>query len=95
MGSRGTITAWVRSLRRARLTCRQLVELVTEYVEGSLSDDDRDRFDAHLARCAGCQAHVEQMRDTIAAVGRIPPDSLSPEAERELAEAFTGWRQVT
>ncbi len=93
MGFLRAIAAWVRRLRTAHLTCRELVELVTEYLEGSLSRDDRHRFEAHLARCAGCQAHVEQMRHTIETVGLIPPDSLSPEAERELADAFAGWRQ--
>ena len=47
------------------MTCRELVELVTEYLEGALGADDRARFEAHLRSCAGCRAHVGQMRTTI------------------------------
>ena len=75
------------------LVCRELVELVTDYLERRLSDVDRLRFEAHLKECDGCAAYVQQMRTTIEALGRIPPESLSPEAERVLLAAFRDWRQ--
>ncbi len=74
------------------LVCRELVELVTDYLEGRLSAADRSRFEEHLDECDGCTAYVEQMRRTIEALGHIPEESLSPEAERELLAAFRDWR---
>ncbi len=74
------------------LTCRGLVELVTDYLEGALSASDRERFDAHLGECDGCMTYLEQMRATVAALGYLPLESLSPEAEQELLRAFRSWR---
>jgi anti-sigma factor RsiW len=74
------------------LTCREMVELVTDYLEGRLADPDRERFDAHVGRCDACALYIEQMRLTISALGRIPPETISPEAERELLDAFRDWR---
>jgi anti-sigma factor RsiW len=74
------------------LVCRELVELVTDYLEGRISSADRSRFEEHLDECDGCTAYVEQMRRTIEALGHIPEESLSPEAERELLAAFRDWR---
>jgi anti-sigma factor RsiW len=75
-----------------QLSCRELVELVTDYLEGALPADERTRFEEHIAGCGGCKTYLEQIRQTIAAVGHLPEDSLSPEAERMLLEAFRGWR---
>jgi anti-sigma factor RsiW len=76
----------------AAMACQELVELVTAYLENALSTADRERFEAHIARCDDCTRYLEQMRATIGALGRIPPESLSAEAERELLAAFRGWR---
>jgi anti-sigma factor RsiW len=74
------------------MACRELVELVTDYLEGRLPPADRDRFDAHLGACDGCTAYLEQMRQTLAALGRIPEESISPRAREELLHAFRDWR---
>jgi anti-sigma factor RsiW len=74
------------------LTCREMVELVTDYLEGRLDDSERERFEAHVADCDACTLYIEQMRMTVAALGRIPPETISPEAERELLQAFRDWR---
>jgi anti-sigma factor RsiW len=74
------------------LTCRELVELVSDYVEGALSESDRARFEVHVSMCEGCTAYVEQMRRTLQVMGSIPPETLSPEAEEELLAAFRGWK---
>jgi anti-sigma factor RsiW len=86
-----------RFLRRHRhddggLTCRELVELVTDYLEGALSPEDRSRFEAHIAGCDGCHTYVQQMRKTLALLGALTPDSISPRAERDLRAAFRDWR---
>ena len=75
------------------LPCRDLVELVTEYLEDRLSPVDRARFDAHLAECEACRAFLEQFRQTIRTLGRLPEESLSAEARVTLLTAFRGWRR--
>ena len=75
-----------------QLSCRELVELVTDYLEGALSEEERTRFEEHIGRCAGCHVYLEQMRETIVVLGRLPEAALPPDAERELLEAFRGWR---
>jgi len=73
-----------------RLTCRDLVELVTDYLENALPDRERARFDRHLA-CAGCQTYLDQMRETLRVLGRLGEDSFDPAACAELVEAFRDW----
>jgi anti-sigma factor RsiW len=75
-----------------QLSCQELVELVTDYLEGALSEADLARFEAHIERCTACTIYLEQMRQTIALTGRLTVGAVSPEAERELLEAFRGWR---
>jgi anti-sigma factor RsiW len=69
-----------------------MVELVTDYLEGMLPEDDRVRFEAHIAACGHCAAYVEQMRVTLRVVGHIDPEVLDPEVERGLLDAFRGWK---
>jgi anti-sigma factor RsiW len=80
-----------RRRRPAPLTCRELVTIVTDYLEGSLSDVDHERFEAHIAGCPGCTIYLEQMRQTIEAMGRLPEESITPEAEAALLAAFRSW----
>ena len=79
--------------RRHDLVCQQVVELVTDYLEGSLSRSDRRRCEAHLRACPNCTAYLEQMRVTIATTGSLVPEDLSPEARQEFTELFHRWRQ--
>jgi anti-sigma factor RsiW len=74
------------------LSCQELVELVTDYLEGALGPEERNRFEQHLAECGSCRAYLEQMRETIRAVGRLEPDALTPEAEQALRQTFRSWR---
>lgn len=75
------------------MTCKELVELVTDYLEGALPHEDLARFEEHVVSCPPCQLHLQQMRRTIQVVGRIPEDSLSPDAEHDLLEAFRSWKR--
>lgn len=77
---------------RHDLVCQQMVELVTEYLDGTLSRSDRRRFEAHLRGCPNCTAYLEQMRATIQAMGRLQPDDLSPEARDEMITLYRAWR---
>jgi anti-sigma factor RsiW len=81
-----------RLRRRPPLTCVELVELVTDYLEGTLPPDDARRFEEHIAMCEGCTAYVEQMRATLAALGTIDEESLAPHAREALLHAFRDWR---
>jgi anti-sigma factor RsiW len=74
------------------LTCKELVELVTDYLEGALPRSARRRFERHIAGCDGCTAYLEQMRQVIQALGRLTEDSLTPEAKGELLHAFRDWK---
>jgi len=67
--------------------CQQLVELVTDYLEGALPPSERARFEAHLAECTGCEAHLEQLRATIALARASGEVEARPEMTR-LLEAF-------
>ncbi len=77
------------------LSCRELVELVTDYLEGALDERDRAAFDAHIARCEGCARYLEQLRETIRVTGTLTPDDLSPAAETALLGAFRDWRAAS
>jgi len=73
------------------ISCQELVELVTDYLEGALEPADLRRFEEHIAGCGKCTDYLAQMRATISAVGALTPDDLSPEAEEELLHVFRDW----
>ena len=73
------------------MSCKEFVELVTEYLEGRLSPEDVQRFDQHMDDCFWCARYLEQMRTTIRTVGRIEEDDLSPDAKDALLHAFRDW----
>jgi anti-sigma factor RsiW len=75
------------------LSCRELVELVTDYLEGALDEVDLARFEQHLAGCSKCQVYLAQLRQTIRVAGTLSPEDLSPEAEEVLLQAFRNWRR--
>jgi anti-sigma factor RsiW len=74
------------------LTCKELVERVTDYVEGVLTSEDKERFEAHLAACDGCATYLQRMRKTIQTVGNLEEYSLSPEAKEYLLRRFRNWK---
>lgn len=79
------------SLRR-NLVCQQAVDLIADYLDGTLSRRDRRRLEAHLSACPNCSAYLAQIRETIAATGSIRPDDLSPQARDELTDLYRRWR---
>jgi anti-sigma factor RsiW len=76
------------------MTCKEIVEVITDYLEGRLRAEDRQRFEAHLEVCSYCATYLDQMRETIATLGTLRTESLSPETREGLLEAFRGWRGV-
>ena len=73
------------------LACKELVELITEYLEGTLPRRLRKRVAKHLSRCDGCTGYLEQMRFTIQTMGRLTEESLPEPMKAELLHAFQGW----
>ena len=74
------------------LTCREMVELVTDYLEDALPAADRARFELHLGGCEGCGNHLEQMRTTIRVTGTLDEDAFPAGQLDGLIAAFRGWR---
>lgn len=70
------------------ISCQEVVELVTDYLEGELDDAIRTELEAHLALCPGCDVYLAQMRQTIDQLGHVPVDSLSDQAQQDLVSAF-------
>jgi predicted anti-sigma-YlaC factor YlaD len=76
------------------VTCRALVELLTDYLEGSITPELRVRIDAHLATCGGCANALEQLRDTIRVTGTIAEDRLPPEQSEAMRAVFRAWERA-
>jgi len=74
------------------LSCKELVELVTEYLENSLPLSEKAQFEAHLAVCPGCRIYLEQMRQTVHAVGHLTEESLDPTTRDRLLALFRNWK---
>lgn len=76
-----------------QITCKEVVELVTDYLEGSLSAEIRMQMDRHLAGCDGCTAYLDQMRQTIRLTGRFREENLSEEQREDLLRLFQDWKK--
>ena len=74
------------------LSCKELVELVTEYLENSLPLSEKAQFEAHLALCPGCRTYLEQMRQTVHTVGHLTEESLDPTTRDRLLALFRNWK---
>ena len=73
------------------ITCQEVVDIVTDYLEEVVDDATRVELEAHLALCEGCDEYLRQMRATISALGHLPLDSLSEEAKATLTGAFRDY----
>jgi hypothetical protein len=81
--------------RQRELVCQQAVELVTDYIEGSMSRADRRRFEAHLSSCPHCTAYLAQMRTTIQLTGQLRSEELPSEVREELVSLYSQWRSAS
>jgi anti-sigma factor RsiW len=75
------------------LSCKELVELVTDYVESVLPPADVQRFERHLAGCPGCTAYLAQMRETIRLTGTLAEADLDPATRDAFLAGFRNWRR--
>ena len=76
------------------MPCLELVELITDYLEGTLSEVDRLRFEQHIAECRHCRTYLLQMRQTIQALGKLPEETIPDEVESRLLRAFRVGRRL-
>jgi anti-sigma factor RsiW len=76
------------------MTCQEVVEVVTAYLEGTMNAQDRATFEDHLTVCEGCERYLAQMRATIALVGQVREESLTPGTRQRLLDAFADWKQA-
>ena len=74
------------------LTCHEVIELLSTYIEGGLTADDRRRVDEHLALCDGCTTYLEQMRETIHLSGLVTEEQVPEDEKAALLTAFRDWR---
>jgi predicted anti-sigma-YlaC factor YlaD len=75
------------------LSCREVVEILGDYLEGAMTPEDRVRLEEHLADCDGCAAYLEQLRVTIRLSGRLTEEAVSSRVMAPLLEAFRAWRR--
>jgi anti-sigma factor RsiW len=75
------------------LTCQELVELVTDYLEGALRPTERARFETHIAQCSYCPTYLDQVRTTIRLLGKLSTGALSPATRHELLIHFRDWKR--
>ena len=76
------------------LTCQELVEIVSDYLDGALPEADRERFDAHLETCEGCRRYLDQMRTTIRVAGTLNEGDLDPGVRDQLLQLFREWNRT-
>jgi anti-sigma factor RsiW len=75
------------------IPCQEIVEIITDYLEGNLSRRDRRRFDHHIAGCEHCTAYLEQMRETLRLTGRLVPEDLTPAMQSEFEALYRRWQE--
>lgn len=74
------------------LSCAELVELLSDYLDERLPPSERARFRAHLAQCPHCVEYLEQMRATLRLASRLRADELPASVRAGLLAAFRGWK---
>jgi len=86
------MTAGDSQTPQRELPCRELVEVITDYFEGRLPEEERRRFEHHLLGCGGCRSYVEQMRETIRLTGALAEDDVPAAGREQLLAAFRDWK---
>jgi predicted anti-sigma-YlaC factor YlaD len=80
-------------MRLARdMPCNEIVELITEYLEGGLSASERERFEEHIGFCDWCLSYLDQMRQTIEMTGELRAEDVPPGLQERLMVVFREWQ---
>ena len=77
------------------LTCQELVEVITDYLEQKLPSPDREQFETHLASCAGCRNYLDQMGRTITLTGHLSEETIPAENKSEFLKLFQDWKATS
>jgi anti-sigma factor RsiW len=77
----------------AHISCQEVVELVNDYLDGTLPPEEATLFEEHVNFCDGCEWYLDQMRTTVATVGRITEEEVPPETRDRLLDAFRDWKR--
>ena len=83
-----------RVRRSVPYTCRHVVELMTDYLEGALLPEERQKFEAHIEHCEACVRYLDQLRVTVDVLARVQPDDPDPEVREQLLEFYRRYRSV-
>lgn len=75
------------------LSCKEIAEAITDYLEGALPIGHRIRFHMHLGMCVGCRNYLKQMKYTIQTLGKLPSEPIPPEVKDELVRRFRNWKK--
>ena len=73
------------------ITCQELVEVITDYLEGRMPPNRRPLFEEHVAFCSWCETYLHQMRETIRVTGALREEDLSPETRDRFLAVFRNW----
>jgi len=87
-----SLLPWRSRSRPRDLACQEVVELVTDYLEGALTTADSQRLETHLAGCPHCTEYLAQIRETIRLAGRLTPEDLTPDMRSDLTDLYRRWR---
>jgi len=87
------IKAEMMHLMAGNMSCQEMTELITEYLEGRMPLLQRIRFQLHVGLCCGCRNYLNQMRLTIKTLGQLPVDPLPPEIRDEMLHRFRNWKK--
>ena len=80
-------------MSQPEMPCQELVEVITDYLEGKLPPAERARFEAHLSGCEGCRTYLDQMRQTIRLAGTLSEDTIPDATRNKLLDVFRGWKR--
>ncbi len=83
----------VMSYMVGNLSCQDVAEIITEYLEGEMSVPKRIRFHMHVGLCKDCRNYLQQMKYTVQTLGKIPAEPISPETREALLERFRDWKK--
>ena len=78
-----------------KLSCQEVVELVTDYLEQALLPETQSQFEEHIAKCPGCDNFLEQVQQTISMLRKLSEQQTFPDTKKDLLEIFRNWKQDT
>lgn len=82
------------SATEIEMQCLELIQLVTDYLEGTIAEVERERLESHVRECEWCDRYVTQTRQVIAALGTLDEGEADPDAWQQALAAFRERRKL-